>query len=228
MGHPNYPEVSIGRSVGIRGKQSWGKVKVMMASSTNSWLHTNLLPQHDSQQQNSSHVLYHNSENLLHGAPSSHLNQSQHLELGHGSHAMEPYCQPLHDTLHAGLHLLGDSQQPVQPANVFPGPRCVRYPFSSLLYMVLQTTHGWHIYIFLGWSCSFIFSSCPSKYSNWDYDFKIFRLSRWFSNRVVEQMFPLKYWLHQGNHSPPFRLCVGLTCVALPIFGDVPTDNFDQ
>ncbi|CAK9211791.1 unnamed protein product [Sphagnum troendelagicum] len=93
----------------------------MMASSTNSWLHTNLLPQHDSQQQNSSHVLYHNSENLLHGAPSSHLNQSQHLELGHGSHAMEPYCQPLHDTLHAGLHLLGDSQQPVQPANVFPG-----------------------------------------------------------------------------------------------------------
>ncbi|CAM6040582.1 unnamed protein product [Sphagnum compactum] len=93
----------------------------MMASSTNSWLHTNLLPQHDSQQQNSSHVLYHNSENILHGAPSSHLNQSQHLELGHGSHAMEPYCQPLHDTLHAGLHLLGDSQQPVQPANVFPG-----------------------------------------------------------------------------------------------------------
>ncbi|CAM6016406.1 unnamed protein product [Sphagnum balticum] len=93
----------------------------MMASSTNSWLHTNLLPQHDSQQQNSSHVLYHNSENLLHGAPSSHLNQSQHLELGHGSHAMEPYCQPLHHTLHAGLHLLGDSQQPVQPANVFPG-----------------------------------------------------------------------------------------------------------
>ncbi|CAK9266554.1 unnamed protein product [Sphagnum jensenii] len=93
----------------------------MMASSTNSWLHTNLLPQHDSQQQNSSHVLYHNSENLLHGAPSSHLNQSQHLESGHGSHAMEPYCQPLHDTLHAGLHLLGDSQQPVQPANVFPG-----------------------------------------------------------------------------------------------------------
>jgi hypothetical protein len=93
----------------------------MMASSTNSWLHTNLLPQHDSQQQNSSHVLYHNSENLLHGAPSSHLNQSQHLELGHGSHAMETYCQPLHHTLHAGLHLLGDSQQPVQPANVFPG-----------------------------------------------------------------------------------------------------------
>jgi len=133
MGHPNYREVSIGRSVGIRSKQSWGKVKVMMASSTNSWLHTNLLPQHDSQQQNSSHVLYHNSENLLHGAPSSHLNQSQHLELGHGSHAMETYCQPLHHTLHAGLHLLGDSQQPVQPANVFPGSRCVRYPFSSLL-----------------------------------------------------------------------------------------------
>ncbi len=87
---------------------------------------------------------------------------------------------------------------------------------------------GWNIYIFLGWSCSFLFSSCPSKYSDWDYDFNIFRLSRQFSNRVVEQMFPLKNWLHQGNHSPPFWLCVGLTCVALPIFGDVPTDNFDQ
>jgi len=199
-----------------------------MASSTNSWLHTNLLPQHDSQQQNSSHVLYHNSENLLHGAPSSHLNQSQHLELGHGSHAMEPYCQPLHDTLHAGLHLLGDSQQPVQPANVFPGPRCVRYPFSSLL----------RIFSCCTWSCqppmggTFIFfwvGHAPLYFRHVHQSIAIeIMISRYFSNRVVEQMFPLKYWLHQGNHSPPFRLCVGLTCVALPIFGDVPTDNFDQ
>ncbi|CAK9220465.1 unnamed protein product [Sphagnum troendelagicum] len=92
-----------------------------MASSTNSWLQTNLLSQHDSQQQNSSHALYHSSEISLHGASSAHLNQSQHLELGHGSHGMEPYCQPLHHTLNAGLHLSGDSQQPVQPSNTFPG-----------------------------------------------------------------------------------------------------------
>ncbi|CAM6050097.1 unnamed protein product [Sphagnum compactum] len=92
-----------------------------MASSTNSWLQTNLLSQHDSQQQNSSRALYHSSEISLHGASSAHLNQSQHLELGHGSHGMEPYCQPLHHTLNAGLHLSGDSQQPVQPSNAFPG-----------------------------------------------------------------------------------------------------------
>jgi len=126
---PSNLEDSIGRLVGIGGKGLWGKAKVIMASSTNSWLQTNLLSQHDLQQQNSSHALYHSSEISLHGASSAHLNQSQHLELGHGSHGMEPYCQPLHHTLNAGLHLSGNSQQPVQPSNAFPGSRSVQYPF---------------------------------------------------------------------------------------------------
>ena len=78
-----------------------------MATSSNSWLHQNLLPQHNAQQQNSNQSLFHHSELPLH-VGSQQPGALQHMNLG--GHGMDSH-QPLHHTMHSSLHTPGDLQQ---------------------------------------------------------------------------------------------------------------------
>lgn len=80
-----------------------------MAASSNSWLQQNLLPQHNSQQQNPNHSLFHHSELPLH-VGSQQPGPLQHMNLGHGGHGMDSH-QPLHHSMHSTLHMPGDLQQ---------------------------------------------------------------------------------------------------------------------
>uniref|UniRef100_A0A7I4FTT3 BHLH domain-containing protein n=1 Tax=Physcomitrium patens TaxID=3218 RepID=A0A7I4FTT3_PHYPA len=83
-----------------------------MAASSNSWLHQNLLPQHNTQQQGSPHSLFHHSEFPLH-VDSTQPGPLQHMNLGHGGHGIDSH-PPLHHGMHSTLHMSVELQQQQQ------------------------------------------------------------------------------------------------------------------